>query len=162
MLKKLILILCIPLYLLSQEVQDKPVELIKTSKQTKEVSKDEVNTSNLKKIEIESNLEDISNLTEEEQQLKVQNKLLNDVIENINNESFLKTLNNNEKYSNELTLLTNRININTKAQNVLAVKRDQLDVYLIKEKQTYEDTLKNIIIAKQEYKDKKYIQELVK
>lgn len=165
MLKNLLLTLCIPLLLLSQEVQDKPVELIKTvepTKQSKETTtKDEVNTSNLKKIEIETNLEDISNLTEEEQQLKLQNKLLSDVIENINNESFLKTLNNNEKYSNELTLLTNRININTKAQNVLAVKRDQLEVYLIKEKQTYEDTLKNIIIAKQEYKDKTYIQELI-
>ena len=78
MLKNLLLTLCIPLLLLSQEVQDKPVELIKTvepTKQSKETTtKDEVNTSNLKKIEIETNLEDISNLTEEEQQLKLQNK----------------------------------------------------------------------------------------
>ena len=155
MLKKLLIILIIPLFLFSEDIQDKPVKLIKENNQNT-TQEQKVNINNLKKEE--QTLEEKDNLSEEDKQIELQNKLLDEVITSINNENFLRTSKNVREYKTELSLLTNRININKRANNTLAVKRDELNVLFIKEKLLYEQTLRNIILAKEEFKDKQYFE----
>jgi len=158
MLKKLLIILFIPLVLLSEDVQNKTVKLIKENNKNTTIQ-DNVNINSLKQEE--KNVQEDENLSEEEKQIAQQNKLLEDVITNINNENFLKTSKNIKEYKTELNLLTNRININKRANNTLAAKRDELNVLVIKDKLLYEQTLRDIILAKQEFKDIQYFQDIL-
>jgi len=73
----------------------------------------------------------------------------------------LDTLQNDEIYEQELRLLANKININRKARNNLAVARDEIKVLFIEEKRLYENTLKQIIVGKEEYRRKEYFVNLL-
>jgi len=154
---KLLLLFFLPLFLYAQNTTEQ---------------NSNINTNSLKVLEAKENEKTVSDKQREvgnkllekevDKQIELQNQLVNSIIENINNSSFLQTLNNEQEYKNELNLLANKININKKANNTLAVKRDELKTILIKEKALYEDTLKNIILAKQEFRDKEYFETLLK
>ncbi len=101
------------------------------------------------------------NTTQAEQELIVQNKKFDEVIEGINKESYLKTFKNKKEINSEIYFLTNRININKKQKNTLAVKRDEIKVLILKEQLIYEKTIKNIIIGKQKYKEQKYFEDIL-
>lgn len=159
MIKKLFLTLLLPLFLFSQTNTQEPVKLIKPEEDKK--TEVVINNNSLKAIEKETTQEQTSPKSEEQKQIELQNKLLESVIENINNESFLQTLNNEKEYKQKITLLSNKININKRANNSLAVTRDELKMTYLKEKRLYEQTLKNIIKAKKEFREKKYFENLL-
>lgn len=144
-LLKVLIILIIPIFLFSENIPTTPIKLL-----TKDT---------LTKTTEQSQIEEISQKVEDP--VEIQNKLLNDIIENINNESLLTTLPDESYYENEILFLTNRINANNIQNNYLAVKRDELRVALLKEKSFYELTLKDIIIAKQEFKNKAYFEKIL-
>ncbi len=100
-------------------------------------------------------------LSEEDKQLKEQKELVKNVVENINNKTYLDTLNAKEILEEKLALLKNKININERANNTLAVKRDKLEVTKIEDKIVYEDTLKKIIKAKEEFRELSYYKKLL-
>jgi len=140
--KFLFIILFLPQFLLSQDIPTTPIKLLAKESQQQAIAKptEQTNTDDLTQ-----NIED---------QIDSENKLVDDVINNINNESYLTTLPEKNYYDNEILFLTNRINANNLQKNTLAVKRDELRVEFLKEKATYEDTLKNIILGKQEFRNK--------
>ncbi|MGA1932776.1 mechanosensitive ion channel family protein [Arcobacter sp. YIC-464] len=162
-MKKYLLLIVLPLLLYSQTATQEPVKLIKPQEDDKK-SEIVINNNSLKAIEQQTN-EEVKETkkpkSEEQKQLELQNKLLESVIENINNESYLITLNNDKEYKKELTLLSNKITINKKANNDLAVVRDGLRVMYIREKKLYEETLKNIVKGKQEFREKQYFEKLL-
>lgn len=139
----LFIILFLPIFLFSQEMPTTPIKLL-----IKESSKP-----------IEQPIEEITQTIEE--QINIQNKLIEDVIKNINNESFLTTLPEKNYYENEILFLNNRINANNLQNNSIAIKRDELRIAFLREKSFYENTLKDIILAKKEFKNKKYFEEIL-
>ncbi|MGD9623908.1 MAG: mechanosensitive ion channel family protein [Arcobacter sp.] len=148
--KNLFIILFLPLLIFAEDVQTPttPVKLlIKESQQATTLKAEQTNTK-----EVSQSIEE---------QIDSQTKLLEEIINNINNESYLTTLPEKNYYDNEINFLTNRINANNLQGNSLAVKRDEIKLEFLKEKATYETTLKNIIIGKQEFKNKKYFEELL-
>jgi MscS family membrane protein len=142
-----------PLLLLAAVAVQEPLPLIK-SNETQVPAAAESISAELKEPEEKP-------LSDEEKQILIQNQLLEKTIVNINNKSFLTSLDNNEVYSKELALLTNKIYINKRAHNDLAVARDEIGILLIKDKRVYENTLKRIIIAKEEYREKKFFATLL-
>lgn len=144
-----IFFIILPLFLFGDAIQTTPIKLI-----TKET-----NTSNTKITEQTNITDDVTLSTEE--QINVQNKMLDEVIDNINKESYLATLPDKSFYDNEINLLINRINANNFQKNSLAIKRDELKIAFLKEKYNYETTLKDIILGKREFKNKRYFQELL-
>ena len=154
LLTKVILILIIPIFLFSENNQKEAVKLIKTEKSI-EVQKTPSAEKN------EENVSEEENKSSIEKQIEEQNKLLETVIANINNKSYLNTSVDKIEYKEQIDLLTNKININKIEKNILAVKRDALKKQTLEQQYEYEQTLKNIVIAKQEYKDKKYFEMLI-
>ncbi len=155
---KMLLLLILPIFLYSENIEKEPVKLIKV--ETKEQTKD---------LQIEENTNTTEVKTQEEiakspieKQIEEQNKLLEDVIKNINSEKYLTSSIDIKAYKKEISLLTNKININRIEKNTLAVKRDEIKKTYLKQEYNYEQTLKNIVLAKQEYKDKKYFENLIK
>lgn len=144
-----IFFLILPLLLFSETIPTTPIKLL-----TKEAT-----ASNTKATE-QANIVDDATLSIEEQ-INTQNKMLDEVISNINKESYLSTLPDKSFYDNEINFLINRINANNLQKNTLAVKRDELKIAFLNEKYDYETTLKEIILGKREFKNKKYFQELL-
>uniref|UniRef100_UPI0040485FF7 mechanosensitive ion channel family protein n=1 Tax=Aliarcobacter sp. TaxID=2321116 RepID=UPI0040485FF7 len=144
-LLKIFIILIMPLFLFSQNLPLTPIGMMKEASSSKTIE----------------NINNDENLPNIEEQLKLQETLINDVIDNINNESYLTTLPKRDFYENEIFFLTNRININNIQKNTLAIKRDELKVALLTEKAAYEETLRKIILAKQEFKNKVYFEEIL-
>ena len=103
---------------------------------------------------VETVQDDTSNIEEE---IKQQNKNLEEIIANINNESYTKT----NDYTDEIQLLTGKITINSKQKNTLAVKRDEIKLQFLVNKRTFENVLIQIVLAKQEYKNKEYFENLL-
>lgn len=155
LLSKILIILILPIFLYSENIEKEPVKLIKT--QTDNPIQNLPDNDNTKE---ESVLPTHSDSIDK--QIEEQNKLLNKIIENINNEKYLSPQIDEKTYKQQINLLTNKININTIEKNVLAVKRDELKRAYLRQEYTYEQTLKNIILAKQEYKDKKYFEKILK
>ena len=57
-----------------------------------------------------------------EEQINAQNKMLDEIIDNINKESYLATLPDKNFYDNEINFLINRINANNFQKIPLAIK----------------------------------------
>ncbi|MEA1915361.1 MAG: mechanosensitive ion channel family protein [Campylobacterota bacterium] len=145
---KFLLLLCVSLMVPS---------LSNAQESTKLIQKDLVAVSKEDSSTIEK--EDHSAV---DKQIEAQNRLLKEVIENINNETYLKTPISEEMYDTQINLLNNKININKKEKNLLAVKRDELKLFLINEKYIYDKTLSQIVHAKKSYKDKEYFDTILK
>ena len=94
-----------------------------------------------------------------DEQIALQKKYVLDIIKNINNKTYLQ--NNIKNYQKNIKILISKININTSQKNYLAVKRDELQLLIFKQKISYENTLKNIIKGKQTFKDKEYFFKLL-
>ena len=141
--KILLISIIFPIFVFSQNIQSTPIKLINKDLSTI----DEQNTQNIIKTI--------------EEQIDEQNKMLQDVIKNINNESYLTTLQNHDEDENEIFFLTNRINANNMQRNNLAVKRDELKIATINQKIIYEKTLRDLIQAKAEFRDIAYYQEIL-
>ena len=145
---KLVIILIFPIILFAQEVDKKEVQLIeKKNIHATETSKNIVNK--------QTNIEDIQ-LNDESKQIILQNKLIEDVIKKINSEYYIKNKFDKIEYKQEFNLLTNKINANKRQNNTLAIKRDELKLYSLKNKKSFANTLEELVIAKKEYKDKQY------
>ena len=143
MLLKYLFILIIPIFLFSQEIEKKEATLIQKENSIKN-----------------QNLIDEQNSGESEQ-IILQNKLIDDVLSKINTEYYLNEEFDLDEYKEEFNLLTNKINANKRQNNVLAIKRDELKLFALKENKRYQETLKQIVIAKKEYKDKQYFIDLL-
>ncbi|MGP2657786.1 mechanosensitive ion channel domain-containing protein [Malaciobacter sp. WC5094] len=171
MQKHIFLFFLLPLLLFAQTSTQEPVKLIKPPAEENKKSEVIINNNSLKTIEKEiaeneekedkKTQKEKKPLSEEQKQIKLQNELLDSIIRNINNESFLETLDNDKKYKKELNLLSNKIAINKKANNDVAVIRDELKMIYIREKKLYEETLKNIIKGKREFREKQYFVKLL-
>ncbi len=151
---KILLIVIFPIFLYAENIKKEPVKLIKT-----EVIETAHNTTTSNNTEEQNKIIEDSNSIEK--QIEEQNKLLEDVVNNINNEKYLNSSIDEKEYKKEINLLTNKININKIEKNILAMKRDILKRQYLKQNYNYEKTLKSIILAKQEYKDKKYFDNLI-
>jgi MscS family membrane protein len=147
-LLKILTILIIPMFLFSDNIPNASIKLI---------AKDNPTTTQTTEQTI---LEDSSSKSLEDQ-IDAQNKLLEEILSNINNEIYLTSLPEKSFYENEILFLSNRVNTNNLQNNILAAKRDELKVAFLEEKASYENTLKDIIIGKQEFKNKKYFDELL-
>jgi len=146
---KILIILMVPLFLYSNNIKNQSTPTVITndkSSLTDIFEEKDINAENTSLIE---------------QQIEERNKLVNTVIQNINNETYLNIDINEEEYKKQIDLLSNKININKIENNSLAVKRDELKKETLKQEYQYKQTLKEIILAKKEYKDKKYIQKLL-
>ncbi|RXJ67632.1 hypothetical protein CRV08_09690 [Halarcobacter ebronensis] len=105
-----------------------------------------------------------SNTTEEQtkenksvdDRLKEQFDVAQKVIDNINSEVYLLKEFNNKDYNTRINYLENRININQRENNDIAVKRDEIELIYLNEQKKYDETLKELIDAKHTFKDKKY------
>ena len=146
---KILILLMIPFLLYSENIENQSTPTVTTT-----------DKSNLTDIFEEKNI-NVENTSSIEQQIEERNKLVNTVIENINNETYLNIDIDEEEYKKQIDLLSNKININKIENNSLAVKRDELKKETLKQEYQYQQTLKEIILAKKEYKDKKYIQKLL-
>ena len=143
----LFVILFLPALLFSDTIATSPIKLL-----VKEVS----SAKTPEQIIIDDNTQAI------EDQISLQKKLVDEIIDNINNELYLATLPEKNFYDNEILFLTNRINANNIQNNSLAAKRDELRVAYLSEKAAYENTLKDIILAKQEFRNKQYFEDILK
>ena len=146
-LLKIFIILIIPVFLFSDNIPTTPIKLL-----TKEVT--------TPKLVEQPVITEDNSLTIEEQ-INAQKKLVDEIIDNINKEIYLTTLPDKSYYDNEILFLSNRINANNIQNNSLAAKRDELRVAYLSEKASYEKTIKEIILAKQEFKNKQYFEELL-
>jgi MscS family membrane protein len=138
---KTVLLLLLPLYLYSQ------------------TSLNSSPSSKLNEVQINDDSRSIA-ISEIDKQLAIQKQLIDDVVSNINNETYIVN-NKDEKYSQEIRHLFNKIHINKKENNTLAVKRDELNLELTRMKKSFETTLRAIIKAKQGFKDKEYFIERI-
>lgn len=143
----LFIILFLPTLLFSNNISTTPIKLL---------SKENNNSKSNEVLNNEDNIQEVEN------QIDIQKKLIEDVVDKLNSEIYLVTLPDKNFYDNEILFLTNRININKLQGNSLAVKRDELRVALLEEKASYEKTLKDIIIAKKEFKNKQYFEDLLR
>jgi MscS family membrane protein len=96
-----------------------------------------------------------------EQQVIEQEKILKDIIFKIKSKDINYFSFDEDKYQNEINFLRSKITINKKEKNLLAVKRDQLHIELLKEKQIYFNTLRNISQAREQYKDKVFFEKVL-
>ena len=142
-IKILLLSIIFPIFLLCENIQTTPIKLINKDITTVDEQTTQAPTKTI------------------EEQIDEQNKMLQDVIKNINNESYLTTLQKQEEDDNEIFFLTNRINANNMQRNSLAVKRDELKIATINQRVIYEKTLRDIIQAKEEFRDIAYYQEII-
>jgi MscS family membrane protein len=154
---KILLILILPIFLYSENIEKEPIKLIKVETNEQVQNTPTPDSSNLPEEKAVAEIEK----SPIDKQLEEQNKLLEEVINNINNEKYLSSTIDVKDYKKEISLLTNKININKIEKNTLAMKRDQLKREYLKHEYSYEQTLRNIILAKQEYKDKKYFEKLI-
>ncbi len=141
--KILLLSIIFPIFVLGENIQTTPIKLINKDATTVTEQTTQTPTKTI------------------EEQIDEQNKMLQDVIKNINNESYLTTLQKQEEDDNEIFFLTNRINANNMQRNSLAVKRDELKIATINQRVLYEKTLRDIIQAKEEFRDVAYYQEII-
>ncbi len=95
-----------------------------------------------------------------DEHLNEQVLVANEIVKKINNEKALLT-DKIKKFNDEINYLENRISINKKENNLVAVKRDEVKILLLKEKKTFNETLENIIKGKKAYKDKAYFQKIL-
>lgn len=142
MIKKLLLISCIVFFALNVNAQP--------NNQTTQPTV-------LKSVETN----DKEELDEEALHIEQNNKLLQEVINKINNQEYLKELDENI-YKEALQFLHIKINANKKRNNTIAIARDQLKIIFLKEKREYLRTLTHIINGKNEFKDHQYFQNLLK
>lgn len=141
--KILLLSIIFPIFLLCENIQTTPIKLINKDVTTVAEQTTQTPTKTI------------------EEQIDEQNKMLQDVIKNINNESYLTTLQKQEEDDNEVFFLTNRINANNIQRNSLAVKRDELKIATINQRVIYEKTLRDLIQAKEEFRDVAYYQQII-
>lgn len=83
------------------------------------------------------------------------------VVKNINEEKYLRQTINEREYDRQINYLLNKISINEREGYYVAVKRDEINLLILQEKREYENTLKEIIQAKNSYKDKEYFQKII-
>ena len=76
------------------------------------------------------------------------------IVNNINSES-VYIFDENE-YSKQIRFLGNKIHINSKYDNNLAVSRDKLKIMILENKKNFAQTINAIIEGKDSFKDKKY------
>ena len=67
-----------------------------------------------------------------------------------------------EKYNKELNFLENKINVNIRQDNMVAVQRDKIKKDILENKKKLAQTIQKIINGKNSYKDKKYFVKLLK
>ena len=103
-----IFFLILPLFLFSETIPTTPIKLL-----TKEAT-----ASNTKAPE-QTNIVDDGTFSAEEQ-INAQNKMLGEIIDSINKESYLATFPDKSFYDNEISFLINRINANNFQKNSLA------------------------------------------
>lgn len=96
-----------------------------------------------------------------DEELELQQQKLDKIIKNINDKKYLQNSSEKEKNKEEIILLRNKILINKRYKNDLAVKRDELKLIYLKQEDSFQNTLKLIIEAKQDYKDKKYFVKII-
>ncbi len=104
---------------------------------------------------------DESNLTKTQKALMAQNQQLKEIIDSLRDNNITKTLSDEVIIRKEIVTLQNRININRRENNTLAIERDELKIISLKEKLLYEKTLKSIIKAKRQYRSKEYIKNIL-
>ena len=93
-LYKFLIILLLPLFLFSQELQQSQIKLI--SKETLQKQETATKSEQVDNSEIKENSDDT---------LDLQNKLIEEVIDKINDESYLTTLPDKNFYDNEINFL---------------------------------------------------------
>ncbi len=98
-----------------------------------------------------------ANLTQTQKELMVQNQKLQHVIDKLNDTNSTYTKFDTKALRSKINFLQNRININKRQRNNLAVSRDEIKTIMLKEKILYQSTLARIVKAKREYRSKDYI-----
>ena len=109
-------------------------------------------------------LEPLSTIEEKdsvEVKLANQEEIAKEVVKSINDETYLKKEFEQQEYEKEINYLTNRISINNRQHNDIAVKRDEIKVTTLKEQKMYENTLIDIIYAKRSFKDKDFFVNII-
>ncbi len=121
------------------------------------------NTSEEKKTDFTKIKSEIVNQNNEsiKNEFIANHKKLDEVIKNIKNESYLKFFDNEKELNRTIYFLRDIIDLNTKQGNTLAIQRDKLKLITLQEQLLYQHTLKDIIIAKRQYRSKKYFQNIL-
>jgi len=133
-----------------------PLSIYAETEQVKLIKKEPVTETKVAEVAVVTDKK-----TEIQNQIEEQNKLLDEVIANINDEKYLSDNKAKKELKQQINLLVNKINVNKRANNILASKRDEIKVIYLKEKSIYDETLIKIVKAKQEFKDKKYFLNLL-
>jgi MscS family membrane protein len=135
--KTLFLLFLIPIYLFGVE----PV--------FNETPKDNLNEN----VKIEEKQESIKSVDD---RLTEQLNIAKDVLKNINDEIYILDEFKNKDYDTRINYLQNRISINQREDNTLAIKRDEIELLQLKGQKIYDNTLKELIEAKKSFKDRNY------
>jgi MscS family membrane protein len=96
---------------------------------------------------------DKSNLHTDNQIEKI-NAEMKKIVKNINDESIY--IFDENDYENKIRFLGNKIDINSKYDNKLAVSRDIIKIKILENKKIFAQTINSIIEGKDSFKDKKY------
>ncbi len=128
---KIFLILLLPILLLSEEAV-----------QTKE------NTT----VDIQKTIEE---------RIKEQQTYAENIINNINEDKYLDDSFNERDYDKEINYLQNRMDINQREHNDLAVKRDEIKLLILQEERMFITTLTDINYAKKSFKDAKFFENII-
>jgi len=89
-----------------------------------------------------------------DKQIEKIDKEMEKIVNNINSESVY--LFDENEYSKQIRFLGNKIHINSKYDNNLAVSRDKLKIMILENKKNFAQTINAIIEGKDSFKDKKY------
>jgi MscS family membrane protein len=112
-----------------------------------------------------SSTENTKNISEPldsgEEKLNEQIEFAKNILKNINDEFYLSTNFNEINYSSQINYLETKIDANERANNELAMVRDQIAVLKIKEERFFYNTLKELTNAKKLFKDKEYFENVL-
>jgi len=93
--------------------------------------------------------------------LNEQLNIAKEVVKNINNDIYILNDFKNKDYDTRINYLQNRININQREDNTLAIKRDEIELLQLNSSKFYDNTLREIVEAKKSFKDKDYFIEVL-
>ena len=96
-----------------------------------------------------------------EEQIKLNNDYSKEIIKNISNNHYLNNPTNINELNETINYLQSKVSINKKQNNQLAAFRDEVEIEILKLNKEFELTLIDITNAINDYKEKKYFEDLI-
>lgn len=157
-LRIFVIFLTLTVYVFAQDqaidTKEQPKTLFKKSSTLQDISSDPYSLDLIKElISQKAHEDDIDIIIQQEK------KEIEKIIKNINDEQ--PAVFDIEKFDKQIEYLSNKININSRYGNTLAIQRDSVKISILENKLHYFKTINNIIRGKNSFKDKRYFESLL-